>query len=232
MRNKSDFQLRRGSNISKKSILTDIIRVDKLLNKNTLTKTDYSKHSRVCSRTVLKYFNSWYEALMAAGLKRKSTGRIKTEKQINQHGKYMSDEDIIKELKRIAKKIGKNTISRAEVNKISDKINYMTIRRRLGWNEALKRAGLKMKGNGKRYSDEECFENLQNVWIHYGRPPHAKEMNTYPSTVGCKAYERWGCWAEALKAFRKEVSRHRVGNKLRVRFFIPAPTVKKRVKVR
>jgi len=165
MRNIVDFQIKRMSNTSKKTFIKDIIRkdiirVDKLLDKNTLTKADYSKHSRMSSRTVLRYFNSWHEALIAAGLERKSTGRIKTEKQINQHGKYMSDQEIIKELKRVAKKIGKNTVSREEVNNISDTINYMTIKRRLGWNEALKRAGLKMKGNGKRYSDEECLENL------------------------------------------------------------------------
>jgi 5-methylcytosine-specific restriction endonuclease McrA len=55
---------------------------------------------------------------------------------------------------------------------------------------------------GKRYTDEDCYENLLKVWTHYGRAPQHDEMNHPPSTVGSKAYiGRFGTWNGALQAF-------------------------------
>ena len=62
--------------------------------------------------------------------------------------------------------------------------------------------------SGKRYSDEECFENLMQVWLHYGRQPTHKEIQRPPSIVGPKAYiGRWGTWSKALEAFVERVNR-------------------------
>jgi hypothetical protein len=55
---------------------------------------------------------------------------------------------------------------------------------------------------GRRYSAEECFENIVTLWTHYGRQPHFAELNQPPSAVGSKAYVlRWGSWRAALAAF-------------------------------
>jgi hypothetical protein len=68
-------------------------------------------------------------------------------------------------------------------------------------------AGLNTKPLGKRYSDEECFENLLAVWTHYGRAPFNREMSTPPSQVGLKAYtRRFGTWTKALEAFIERVN--------------------------
>ena len=59
----------------------------------------------------------------------------------------------------------------------------------------------------KRYTDEQCFENLLSLWTHYGRPPQHDEMNRAPSQVGSKAYiRRWGTWRKALQAFVQRVN--------------------------
>ena len=70
------------------------------------------------------------------------------------------------------------------------------------WKEVLKKAGLKSVPLGRRYSDEECFENILNLWVYYGRQPNYAELKQPPSNVGSKAYVgRWGSWRNALKAF-------------------------------
>lgn len=74
--------------------------------------------------------------------------------------------------------------------------------------EALRAAGLVETAHGRRYTDEECFENLLAVWTHYGRPPKYREMGGSPSVVGSKAYVvRWKTWNLALQAFVERVNR-------------------------
>ena len=60
---------------------------------------------------------------------------------------------------------------------------------------------------GRRYTDEECFDNLLRVWTFLGRPPMHKEMSEPPSIVGGKAYiRRFGTWNKALAAFAERVN--------------------------
>lgn len=61
--------------------------------------------------------------------------------------------------------------------------------------------------SGRRYSDEECFDNLLNVWTYHGRAPKVAEMNAHPSVVGSKAYIlRFETWRKALYAFVEKVN--------------------------
>src|SRR5260370_29509446 len=82
-------------------------------------------------------------------------------------------------------------------------IGVSSIRGRFGtWQKACVAAGISQSNHAKRYSDDECFENLAAVWTHYGRVPQYLEMNQSPSVVGPKAYVvRWGTWRKSLKAF-------------------------------
>jgi hypothetical protein len=67
---------------------------------------------------------------------------------------------------------------------------------------ALRKAGIEQVNHGRRYTEDDIFENLLNVWTHYGRPPTALEMDRSPSTVGKNAYlHRFGGWRRALKTF-------------------------------
>lgn len=202
-----DFKLQKMSGISKDKIIEDIIRVDKIVNKELLTKTEYRKHSKVSGNTVNKYFGSWHNALVASGLGHKSNNRIPTDKLKTQNSKFMNDKEIIEELRNVAKKIGKQTITIKELDENSNVISGSTIRNRFGWKKGLKLAKLNIVPLGKRYSDEECFNNLLNVWTFYGRQPKAIEMNRTPSVVGSKAYiKRWGSWTKALESFIEEAN--------------------------
>jgi 5-methylcytosine-specific restriction endonuclease McrA len=71
----------------------------------------------------------------------------------------------------------------------------------------LSEVGIASVPMGRRYTEEECFENILVLWTHYGRQPHFGELKHPPSTVGPKAYIlRWGGWRAALSAFVEKVN--------------------------
>jgi hypothetical protein len=73
--------------------------------------------------------------------------------------------------------------------------------------KALAAAGLSQSPLGMRYTDEDCYENLLDVWTALGRQPVYSEMKNPPSRVGPKAYVlRWGGWRKALAAFIERVN--------------------------
>jgi hypothetical protein len=119
-----------------------------------------------------------------------------------QPAKRLSKDDIIAELKRVQAILGTNTMNRAQFNAHSI-TSYEAVRKRFGWHEALKLAGIAAAPTAnRRWTVEQCFENLATVWNHYGRPPAYREMFEPPSTISGKAYERqWGTWRKALRAF-------------------------------
>ncbi len=113
-----------------------------------------------------------------------------------------SDESLLNELKRVAKKLDKNTLTQREFNQLS-KINHSTIAKRFdSWNNALKKAGLSVK-RLSNISDEELFAEIEKVWNHIGRQPQYKEMERLGS-FSLKPYEtRFGTWIKALGEFIK-----------------------------
>ena len=87
-------------------------------------------------------------------------------------------------------------------------MNAETVRRRFGsWWAALRQAGLEISSLGRRYSDDDYFENLLAVWTHYGRQPTYGEMDQMPSSIPSGAYEaKWDTWTKALLAFLERVN--------------------------
>ena len=60
------------------------------------------------------------------------------------------------------------------------------VRRRPG---ALEAAGLTLSNLGRRWTDDDYYENLLEVWTHYGRPPRYREMDLPPSRITSGGYE-------------------------------------------
>lgn len=81
-------------------------------------------------------------------------------------------------------------------------------RKRFGTTRAaIGRAGLTVRPQSRRYTDDECFENLYEVWRHYGRRPSFSDINRPPSKVGGEVYiRRFGTWMKALAAFVERVN--------------------------
>lgn len=186
------------------ALLTEIQRVTASFAGESLSKRKFDTLSgRVSASTICKRFGGWKEALETAGVGHLYNGRPITEKvRKNRVSRAMSETDLVHELQRVQSIAGRDALSVEEFSRLSA-IGVGTIRGRFGtWQKALTVAGISQSNHGKRYSDEECLENLVAVWTHYGRVPQYLEMNQAPSVVGPKAYVvRWGTWRKSLKAF-------------------------------
>lgn len=119
----------------------------------------------------------------------------------------MSYDEVIKAIAKAAKDLQKSVLTLQEFEDHTG-ISGKPARRHFGlWKKALKAGGLTQSLLGRRYTDEECFENILTLWTHHGRQPTFGELKRPPSVVGPKAYiRRWGGWRSALGAFVKRVN--------------------------
>lgn len=194
------FELRRLAEYSNEAILTELRRVAELFPDGAFLESDFERLGRVGRNTVRRRFGSWFKALNAAGLAHRSTDQIKT--RGGHASSRMSDDEILSILRELANQLGRTTLTQEDV---IDHLPFSDQILRTRWGTlrgAFEAAGLRSTNLGRRYTDEECFENLLTVWTHLGRSPMHKEMSKPPSTVGGKAYiRRFGTWNKALAAF-------------------------------
>lgn len=186
------------------ALLEEIRRVSKLVPGPFLTQREFSRFSgKVHHTTIRRRFGSWRAALDAAGEGNMYSGRHVSPKMKSQVARNLSDEQVLEEMRKVAKLLGKEFLSVGKFNKHSSIASERVIRNRFGsWELALKRAGLSSSPHAKRYTDQECFENLAKVWTLLSRRPSYGEMEKPPSTVSPAAYViRWKTWRKALKAF-------------------------------
>ena len=113
----------------------------------------------------------------------------------------MSDDELISDLKRVAKELNSTTVSMPKYKGIGQ-YDETTIARRFGsWNNALLKAGLSLS-NEVDISDVRLFENVLTLWQHYGRQPRRRELSMPPSIISQSPYNRrFGSWTAALQAF-------------------------------
>jgi predicted restriction endonuclease len=117
----------------------------------------------------------------------------------------VTDEELLDDLRSVVLLAGKS-LTREEYD-AAGKFNSATLRKRFGgWNKALKKAGLEPSTNHGA-SEEELFENLQNIWITLGRQPRSNEMRRPLSNYRSDIYqERYGTWMKALERFVEVVN--------------------------
>jgi hypothetical protein len=190
---------------SDQALLEELRKVAAIHPGGPLTKPAFNRLSgRVTGQTLARRFGDWRKALEMAGLGHLYGGTIMTPKWARaQAPKNISDQDVFLEMKRVHALVGGTSLTAKEFDRHSKLTSSTMIRHRLGsWPKALQKAELPLSVMGHRYTDEDCLENLVNVWTHYGRQPEYREMKLPPSVVGPKAYiVRWGTWRKALKAF-------------------------------
>lgn len=92
--------------------------------------------------------------------------------------------------------------------KHSDLIGERALLNRFGtWRAALDAAGLELSAKGRRWTDDDYFENLLAVWTHHGRAPTYAEINRQPSRITNGAYaSKFGSWGRAKQAFVERVN--------------------------
>ena len=113
-----------------------------------------------------------------------------------------SEEELLEDMRRSAKAIGRDTITIAEYGEIG-KAHPSTIQRRFGsWAKALNLAGLQPSRSKIGITDEELFENIKSLWVSLGRQPRYTEVKAPISQFSAGTYEnRFGSWSKALRAF-------------------------------
>ena len=197
------FELEKLTSYDDQSLIAEIKRVGALLPNEKIKSCDFDRLAKVHSSTLRVRFGNWSKALAAAGLA----------ERFDSSTEPYSREEIIEHLQAIAARSGRNLVTKKELldqTGISDR----PIRRLFGsFKSALQAAGLSQSLLGSRYTDEECFENMLNVWTALGRQPFYSDIKKPPSRVGSKAYiRRWGSWRKALAAFVDRVNQDAVPN--------------------
>jgi hypothetical protein len=180
--------------ISDDQFIEDIRKVAIKLNKMSVTMKDYAKNGKYHSSSIQRRFGSWFIALEKSGL-------AKSRSEIN-----IPIEELVDDLKRVSKKLGKESITQKEYRE-HGKFSTTPFLRRFGsWQATLENNGLKRTRNYK-VSDQEYFENIEELWIKFGRQPHYNDMHKPVSKYSGGAYEnRFGSWRKALEAFVQYVN--------------------------
>ena len=121
--------------------------------------------------------------------------------KLRTNAKYFNNEDILADLRDVAKKLGKDTVRNHEYPK-HGKFSTKVFRNRFGsWNKALAAAGL-IQVKESNISTEMLFDNLEKVWLTLDRQPFYGEMKMPLSKYTPKPYDtRWGGWMKACEAF-------------------------------
>jgi hypothetical protein len=195
------------------AIVSDIQRASTLSHDESFTLAVYSKHGQYSGSLITRQFGGWREALEKAGLGDRYVGPHVTERMKAQVGRAMSNEEILRRIRDVAAQLGNARLSGADVEANSEITQSQLYRRFGSVSAALREAGVEQAPHGRRYTENEIFENLLNVWTHYGRPPTALEMDRSPSTVGKNAYlYRYSGWRNALRAFVERANSEADGN--------------------
>jgi len=173
-------------------------RVARKITHPLITTDDFKKHAKVGITTITKHFGSWRKAFEKAGLR----------KRFNFTSSQKTNKELLAELRSVARKNRRRTVSSVDLL-LRGSISPVVFRRRFGsWPKALEAAGLSVAPSGRRYSDDDCFANLQRVWTHFGREPRSHDMRRPPSTIGDNTYAtRFGSWRKALRTFVNHMNR-------------------------
>jgi hypothetical protein len=112
------------------------------------------------------------------------------------------NEELISDVKKVAAEINKNTITIDEYNE-KGKFHATTLTRKFGsWFKVLELAGLQKSRSPLNISEEELFQNLEEIWIKLGRQPRYTETQKPLSKYSAGTYEnRFGAWRKALEKF-------------------------------
>jgi len=202
------FEMNRLVSYDDQSLLSEICRVAQLLPPGPITRQAFSELARVSTDTLIRRFGGWEAALERADLGDRYSGKRVTAKMQRQQGRGLSAEDMTNELRRIAALLGRQTITRADLLEHSQIMSERAVLNRFGtWKAALAAAELELSPHGRRWTEDDYFDNLLEVWTHHGRAPKYAEMGRPPSQISPGGYEaRFGSWGRAKQAFVDRVN--------------------------
>jgi hypothetical protein len=122
-----------------------------------------------------------------------------------------SEQTLIEELQRIARKLGKDTLSRDDIDRYGKMSSAVVLKRFGSLRHALQASGLRPTRFMKA-SDAELLDLLEEVWVatleKFGRRPERADLKTLGSPVsGDTILRRFGSWKKALVATAQRADR-------------------------
>lgn len=116
----------------------------------------------------------------------------------------ISEEELVADLKNTAAKLNQNFVTRRQQNEFG-KFDASNMADRFGgWAKAHERAGLNLARHQKsiRMSDDELFQNLEEVWTRLGHQPVLADMFPPLSKHSAGVYKKhFGTWMKGLEIF-------------------------------
>lgn len=193
--------------IPDEELIADIRRVATLLGEKNLTQKYYRENGNYGVNTLRRRFGSWRNVLELCG---KKANVYQVAASLSGHtSQIVETDDLLKDIKRIALLLEKETISSREYHEHGIYSRDTCYRRFGTWNEALKQAGLKpfVKVPGQRIADENLLREIERIWIKLGRQPTSSDIKTGISHYSLHTYaEHFGGWRGALQAFLKYIN--------------------------
>ena len=122
--------------------------------------------------------------------------------ELEEFHRDVSDEELISDLKRVALELDKTAISITDYKKLGKYGKTTYIRKFGSWSNSLQKAGLHTTRASKNLSEEDLFQNIEEIWIKLGRQPRLEETRKPLSKYDARVYlNRFGNWRKALEAF-------------------------------
>ncbi len=176
--------------IPDRELLDDLQSVARRLNAATLFAQQYQKHGRFSATILRTRFGSWNAALQAAHLQPSAPRQVE-------------DQSILSDLVKVAAKLDVRQLHRGDYVR-EGRYGTTTISRRFGsWTNALLAAGLSATPRARRNpSNQELFNNFENLWRSLGRQPRGRDVALPHSLFDLRLYKRrFGTFRKALAAF-------------------------------
>lgn len=136
------------------------------------------------------------ERVVRDGARGKITSSRDSPRKIIQLGENRyTDEELIQEVRRVGRSLGRAPTTPEFI--ASGRVTVCTVRRRIGWDEALMQAGFLPRRSA---SKEILLGELQRVVSELGRAPSRAEFDTRSSFKAATIATRFGGWVAAVRA--------------------------------
>lgn len=189
-------------NLSDDELIQDVVRVANDLKKDSITSEEYDKYGKYHSSTIRRRLGTWKKILELAHL---------TTKGHNFKCNY-SIEDVKKDIERVLKILGQNTLTLNEYNQYG-KYSGATIRNKYkGWNNVLRMCDLDIQYIHS-IPEVDLFAEIERVWILLGRQPTTTDIKKGLSRYSLNSYTRkFGGWRNALIHFINYINDEKIEN--------------------
>lgn len=184
---------------NRESYIAEINRVAAEIPSGALTREIFRKHSRVSADTIGRCFGSWQDALIAAGISHRYSGKHITDRMRTKPGRSWNREMVTVHLQDIASLIRPKKLTHKLFN-IHGKINSAKVSKIFGtWEQALISAGLQPSRHSLSETDailllKETAERINSSCL--GKSQFSK---IHGKCTSIKIIKIFGSWTAAVR---------------------------------